>query len=114
MSSVEVIKVDAQSLFDVIVDMFTTHDIPWTNLISVLMDSCSVMRGSKSGLETRVREKANHLSDIDGDSCHHIHNGSKKFCQPFSVGGWKDSLETCTMMLSGRVILVISWPRSVS
>lgn len=32
------------------------------------MDSCNVMRGSKTGLETRIRrEKAPHLLDIDGD-----------------------------------------------
>lgn len=48
------------------------------------MDSCNVMRGSKSGLETRIRnERANHLLDIDGDSCHHIHNASKQLCKPF-------------------------------
>ena len=48
------------------------------------MDSCSVMRGSKSGLETRLRqEKASHLLDIDGDTCHHIHNATKVMCNPF-------------------------------
>ncbi|XP_077418071.1 uncharacterized protein LOC144049225 [Vanacampus margaritifer] len=48
------------------------------------MDSCAVMRGSKSGVETRLREgPAPHLLDIDGDTCHHIHNASKHFCKPF-------------------------------
>ena len=48
------------------------------------MDSCAVMRGSKSGLEVRLRsEKAPHLLDIDGDSCHHVHNAAKEFLKPF-------------------------------
>ena len=37
--------------------------------------------GEKSGVETRL--KAPHLLDIDGDSCHYIHNACKKFCAPF-------------------------------
>jgi hypothetical protein len=42
------------------------------------------MRGSKSGLETKLRQgKAPHLLDIDGDSCHHMHNCAKVFCKPF-------------------------------
>ncbi|XP_048107000.1 uncharacterized protein LOC125299671 [Alosa alosa] len=43
------------------------------------------MRGSKSGLETRIRQ--NHcptLLDVDGDSCHHVHNVAKTFAAPFS------------------------------
>ena len=84
MESVELIKINAESIYNVIVDLIETNDIPWSNLTSVLMDSCSVMRGKKSGVETRLRnEKAPHLLDIDGDSCHHIHNACKRFCNPF-------------------------------
>jgi hypothetical protein len=75
---------DAQSLFDKVCDVFHKNNLPWDNLISVLLDSCNVMRGSKSGLETRLRQgKAPHLLDIDGDSCHHVHNCAKVFCKPF-------------------------------
>ena len=42
----------------------------------ILVDSFHVMRGSK---------KDSHLPDIDRDSCYHIHNISKKFCEPFNV-----------------------------
>ena len=60
------------------------NDIPWENLKSVLFDSCNVMRGKYSGVEKRIRtEKAIHLVDIDGDSCHHIHNCAKKFTNSF-------------------------------
>ena len=48
------------------------------------MDLCSVMRGSKSGLEKRLRDSTvPHLLDIDGDICHHIHNIVKKFTTTF-------------------------------
>ena len=53
------------------------NEIPWSNLISVLMDSCNVMRGSKSGVEVRLRAKAPHMLNIDGDTCHHAHNAAK-------------------------------------
>lgn len=43
-----------------------------------------MIRGSKTGLETRIRQqKASHLLDIDGDVCHHVHNAAKAFCKPF-------------------------------
>ena len=44
------------------------------------MDPCSVMRGSKSGLEKHLRDSvALHLLDTDGAICHHIHNIVKEF-----------------------------------
>ena len=49
------------------------------------MGSCSVMRGSKTGFETKLHESlAVALIDIDGDSCHHIHNACKNFMKNFS------------------------------
>ena len=58
--------------------------------MSVLMDSCAVMRGTKQGLETKLRRKAPHLLNIDGDVCHHIHNATKTFCAPFDH--WAEGL----------------------
>ncbi|CAL8373269.1 unnamed protein product [Arctogadus glacialis] len=49
----------------------------------MLMDSCAVMRGSKTGLEIRMHQYCPNLLDVDGDSCHHIHNAAKKFSEPF-------------------------------
>ena len=61
--------------------------------MSVLMDSCNVMRGSKNGVEIKIRSnKAEHLLDIDGDTCHHIHNASKKFSKPFN--NWVENFHT--------------------
>ena len=52
--------------------------------MSVLMDSCNVIRGSKSGLEVRLRtDQAPHLLDIVGDTCYYAHNAGKKFSSKF-------------------------------
>ena len=76
-------KVTSQLIFDGLDEMFTNFELPWENVVAVLMDSCSVMRGSKSGLETLIRNRVPSLLDIDGDSVHHAHNAEKAFCQPF-------------------------------
>ncbi|CAL4166836.1 unnamed protein product [Meganyctiphanes norvegica] len=78
LASINLIKVDALSLYNELVEIFTKFDLDWDKLCSILMDSCAVMRGPKSGLETRIRERAPHLLDIDGDNCHHVHNGARK------------------------------------
>ncbi|XP_052234163.1 uncharacterized protein LOC127846705 isoform X2 [Dreissena polymorpha] len=91
-TSIDLIKVDSATITNHIIDLFATHDIPWTNLTSVLMDSCNMMRGCKSGVEARLRDMAPHLLDIDGDTCHHIHNASKKLCEPFEF--WVERLFT--------------------
>lgn len=83
LASVNVFRVTAEAIFNEVIKVFEDNNIPWHNLMSVLMDSCNVMRGSKSGLEKRIQEKAPHLLDVDGDSCHHIHNAAKQFCKPF-------------------------------
>ena len=91
LASLELIKVNSESLYEALVELFSKHEIPWENCVSILMDSCNVMRESKSGLETRIREqKANHLLDVDGDSCHHVHNAAKKFSA--ALGGHLESL----------------------
>lgn len=83
-SLVSLIKVDAQSIVNELEKLFGEKDLPWNNLISILMDSCNVIHGSKAGVETLIRDNfAPHLLDIDGDSCHHAHNASKKLCAPF-------------------------------
>lgn len=78
--SFEILKVSALKLEKLLAKFFKDKNSPWSNLVSMLMDSCDVMRGSKMGLETKVRQ--NHcpaLLDVDGDSCHHIHNAAAPF-----------------------------------
>ncbi|XP_076440671.1 uncharacterized protein LOC143280062 isoform X1 [Babylonia areolata] len=82
--SVTLVKVSADFIFKELDAVFTDLKLPWENLVSILMDSCAVMRGSKAGLETLIRQKkAPHLLDIDGDSCHLVHNAAKQFCSKF-------------------------------
>ncbi|XP_064653112.1 uncharacterized protein LOC135503467 [Lineus longissimus] len=84
LASLDISHSGAAPLFGDVCDLFQRHELPWNNLVSVLLDSCNVMRGSKSGLETRLRQgRAPHLLDIDGDSCHHVNNCAKVFCKPF-------------------------------
>lgn len=80
----EVIRVDTRSFPSELEKLFDEQKISWVNCLSILMDSCNVLRGSKWGLETKLRSgKTPYLLDVDGDSCHHIHNTCKKFCVPF-------------------------------
>ena len=65
-ASVTVMHVNATALYQELASLFDKHGIPWGNLCSILMDSCAVMRGSKSGLEIRIRnDNASHLLDVD-------------------------------------------------
>ena len=64
--------------------LFERLKLLWTDLLVILMDSCSVTRGAKSGLEKHLRDSiAPHLLDIDCDICHHIHNIVKKFATTY-------------------------------
>lgn len=71
----------SESLFSALDGLFEWMPLPWDNLVSILIDSCSGMRGSKSGLEKKF--------DI-GDSCHHLHNARQKLCSTFE--SWVEDL----------------------
>ena len=74
---------DAENLFRELQSVFLQFNLPWENLFAMFMDSASVIRGEKNGLEKRVGDLAPHLIDIDGDSCHHMHNIVKNFTNHF-------------------------------
>ena len=83
-TSITAVYVNATALCQELASLFDKHGIPWGYPSSILMDSRAVMCGSKSGLETRIRnDKVSHLLGLDGDVCHHIHNSSKKISVPF-------------------------------
>ena len=90
LAAIEMSSVTSATVYSKIEEIFKMNNIPWGNLVSCLMDSCNVMRGSKNGVEEKLRTQAPHLLDIDGDICHHIHNASKKFCEPFEL--WCEGL----------------------
>ncbi|CAL8310502.1 unnamed protein product [Boreogadus saida] len=85
LGSLEIVKVNAASLEKVLCEFFEKNNIPWNNLLSMLMDSLMVCcdGGSKTGLEIRMHQYCPNLLDVDADSCHHIHNAAKKFSEPF-------------------------------
>ena len=57
LSSFSVIKRNSESLFQGIIDIFERNNIPWPNLISVLLDLCNVMRGEKSWARNETQDK---------------------------------------------------------
>ena len=84
MTAVSLLKVDTESIYSSLCKYFGDNDISWDSLISIMMDSCNVIRGSKAGLETRIcGTVVPHLLDIDGDAAHHIHHSAKQFSMPF-------------------------------
>lgn len=99
LGSLEVIKVNTVSLERALCNFFNDN-IPWKILVSMMMDSCRVLRDSKTGIETRIRQmQCPTLLDVNGDSCHHIHNAAKKFAVPLS-----SSSMICTLIISGLQI----------
>ena len=77
--------VKSDTVFKAVVDLINENELPWWNLMTGLMDPCSVMRGSKNGFEIKLCESvASALIDMDCDSCHHIHNACKKFTKIFN------------------------------
>ena len=75
---------NANNLFDYVINSLREDDIPITNLISNLSDSTNYMREKIAGFESLLRKEAPHLLNIDGNTCHHVHNASKKFLSPFN------------------------------
>ncbi|RUS87483.1 hypothetical protein EGW08_004737 [Elysia chlorotica] len=87
LASVEISKADSLTIYSAVVDIFEKNNLPWGNLVSILSDSCAVMRGHISGVEKRTRdEKAHNLLNIDGD----MQIIAKKFCS--HLGGKMESL----------------------
>ena len=77
-------RMTSSILFDCITEIFQSRNLPWIRLMFVLLDSCGVMQGKKSGLEVRSRQgNAPHLLAINGNSLHHVHNASKKIMEQF-------------------------------
>ena len=52
--------------------------------MAVLMDSCSVVKGSRNLLKLNIMKVLHQLIDIGSDSCQHIHNACKKSPKNFN------------------------------
>ena len=68
---------NAGTVTEKLLQTFDEFVLDKSRLISILMDSCAVMRGSKSGVESRMKKHCPNLLDIDGDTCHHVNNAAK-------------------------------------
>lgn len=77
LSSEEMVVVNSKNVTNLILKVLREKKLNGDKLLAVLMDSCNVMRGSKTGVETRLRQEFPNLMDIDGDSCHHANNAAK-------------------------------------
>ena len=78
-TSIEMTTVNATTVHAAVTGRFAEDGIPLENLMSSLSDSAAYMRGCTNGYETKLREDAPHLLEIDGDICHHIHNITRQF-----------------------------------
>ena len=84
LGSVDVPSCTGENLYNETKKLFLHHSLPWKKLIALLADSANTMRGKISGVETLIRTRdASHLLDIDGESCHHVHNVVKKLTSFF-------------------------------
>lgn len=84
LDSIDVPKCTSENLYVALKNMIEVRSIPWLNLLAMLSDSASAMRGEIDGLEVKLRSTvAPHLLDVDGESCHHMHNIVKKFVSHF-------------------------------
>ena len=85
LASVTLPSVGTQAIYNALVVLFQGKKTPWSNCRAIFVDSCNVMRGSKSGLEQRIRGTVNpNLLNIDGETCHRIHNSCRKFTSLFN------------------------------
>ena len=74
----------AEEIFSTLEAIMTDNKLPWSNVVSVLLDNCSVMRGCKAGVEARIRTATGgHLLDVSGDTVHMLQNAAKAFTGPF-------------------------------
>lgn len=80
LASINIPSLSIQTIYNASVDLFCKKEIPWSDCLAMLMDSCNVMRECKSGLEKTIQEIVfPNILDIDGGTHHQIHNSCKKF-----------------------------------
>ena len=70
-------RATAQDIMDSIESVLKEYGIEWCNVLSMLMDNCSTMRGVRGGVEALARVKNPNLLDVSGDSVHMIDNVAK-------------------------------------
>ena len=85
LGSVDVPSCTSNNYYSETKKFFLCHALLWKKLIALLADSANTMQGEVSGIKTLIRTRdASHLLDIDGESCHHMHNVVKKVTSFFN------------------------------
>ena len=77
----------ATSVAELFVKCLRERNIDISNLVNINTDSCSVLRGKKTGALKQISEFSPSIlnTDIGGDILHHFHNANKKaFSEVFS------------------------------
>lgn len=74
---------DASAITNSMEDILQSYSLNWDQVVSVLLDNCSVMRGKRSGVETQIRKQNPFLLDISGDTVHMVSNAAKALLSPF-------------------------------
>ena len=64
----------------IFLDMMEQYQVPLKNLVNINCDSCSILRGKKSGAIKKIAAQAPQISecDIGGDGLHRIANAFKR------------------------------------
>ena len=66
LGSLDVPSYMSENLCSALKDLFEVHDLPWSNLLSLLSDSASTMQGTVNGVEVKIRkEVAPNFLDTD-------------------------------------------------
>ncbi|XP_052420176.1 uncharacterized protein LOC127964065 isoform X1 [Carassius gibelio] len=74
---------DALTITNTLKDILQSYSLNWNQVVGILLDNCSVMRGKKSGVETLVRRENPSLLDVSGDTVHMVSNAAKALLNPF-------------------------------
>ncbi|XP_045192915.2 uncharacterized protein LOC123549137 [Mercenaria mercenaria] len=69
-------KSSAKDILDSVESILMEYEIQWNQILSVMMDNCSTMRGARGGVETLIWKNP-YLQDISGDSVHMLNNVAK-------------------------------------
>ena len=60
-------------------EILSSKELNLSQLVSMTMDNCNVMRGEKQGVEAQIRKSHPSLLDVSGDTIHTVNNAVKKF-----------------------------------
>ena len=95
---------NSENIFLTVKQILNDRQLSISQVVSVTMDNCSVMRGVKKGVEARIREENPNLLDVSGDTVHMVNNAAKAFFEPIE--------DFCSVQsLAGQIFYDIDSPK---